>query len=105
VEIGGRTYTITQAMIDDFRSHDLPASIGQLTKPVLIFHSPRDETLGYDHALRIYSLVMNRGDHQPVSPGASLMTLLGSDHLLTNHPADNPFVAETIHAWLKRLSV
>ncbi len=105
VDIGGRLFDIDKQMIDDLRAHDLPAWISRLTKPVQIFHSMVDETLGFEHALRIFSLVSNRGEDQPPSPGATLITLPNSDHLLTNHPADIPFVAESIHVWLKRLIV
>jgi uncharacterized protein len=105
VDIGGRLFDIDKQMVDNLRSHDLPSWISRLTKPVLVFHSMVDETLGYEHALRIFSLVNNRREDQAPSPGASLITLPNSDHLLTNHPADIPFVAEAIHAWLKRLIV
>ncbi len=104
VTIGGKSYLVDRQMVDDFRRHDLPALIARLTKPVLIFHSPVDETVGYHHALRIFSLVSQRADSLPASPGASLMTMPGADHLILNHSADLPFISDTIDRWLVRLT-
>jgi putative redox protein len=103
VQIGGRTYTIRRQMLDDFRAYDLERDLSQMTKPILIFHSPEDETLGYEQALRLFFLVSQRGPDHPASPGASLITLPRADHLLTRHPADTQFVADLISVWLSRL--
>lgn len=104
VTIGGIQHRILRQMIDDFRRQDLPRTISQLTKPVLVFHSPDDETLGFDHALRIFSWVMQRSDALPESPGASLIALPGADHLLLKNPADLRMVSDAIHVWLTRLT-
>ncbi len=104
VSIGGRNYWITRDMLEDFREHDLPAAISRLTKQVLIFHSLVDETLGYEHALRIFSLVTNRRDDLPPSRGASLITLPNADHLFTQSQSDLPYISDIIHLWLRRLT-
>lgn len=103
VTIGGKKWPITQAMLSDLRSHDLPKRIAELEKPILIFHSLMDETLGYDHAMRIFSWVMHREAPNPPSPGASLITLPKADHLLVDNPADVQFVADTMAVWIQRL--
>ncbi len=93
VSIGGRDWTITAAMLDDFRSHDLAGVLPDVQSHVLAFHSPTDATVMFDHAVRILTLVGDR---------ASLVRLPGSDHLLTNQAADLEFVAWTTAGFIHR---
>lgn len=102
VHIGGRNYTIRQQMLDDFRKHDLPATLRRVSKPVLLFHSPVDETLGYDHVLRIFACLSQRTEDDPEPPPVSLITIPNADHLLVRNPADLEFVTSSIAAWLQR---
>ncbi len=102
VRIGGREYVIRQQMLDDFRRHDLSEKLRQLTKPVLLFHSPEDETLGFEHVLRLFSLLSQRAPTDSEAPPVSLMCLPGADHLLVKQPADIPFVVDTIATWCAR---
>ncbi len=103
VTIGGYQHRIRRQMIEDFRQHDLPATVARLTKPAIIFHSPEDETVGYHHAMRLFGWLSQRSEHQPKAPGASLITLHGADHLMLNHSADVKYVGDSIHVWLTRL--
>ncbi len=98
VVIGGRTWTIRQETLDDFRSHQLADQLDQIRCPVMVFHSPVDQTLGFDHALRIAGLVH---DQDGLSQ-ASVIALPGADHLLISHPSDATFVAETAAVFLRR---
>ncbi|MFN3193494.1 MAG: alpha/beta hydrolase family protein [Aureliella sp.] len=102
VHIGGRDYAIRQQMLDDFRKHDLPATLRSISKPILLFHSPVDETLGYDHVLRIFGCLSQRSANDPEPPPASLMTIPGADHLLIRNPADLEFVTASIATWIQR---
>ena len=104
VTIGGRTYEIAKQMLADFRSFDLPARLRRLQKPTLLFHSPEDETLGFDHVLRLYSLLTQRRDDDdtPAAP-TSLICLPKADHLLVNNPADIPLVTRLAAAWFDRV--
>lgn len=102
VTIGGQAHTIARQMLDDFRSFDLPARLSQLDKPVVIFHSPVDETLGFEHALRLYSLLTQRSGSEREPSPASLICLPGADHLLTKQPADIDFIASAMAAWFER---
>jgi alpha/beta superfamily hydrolase len=98
VTIGGRTYAIEQQMVHDFRSHDLKAIVRELTIPMLIFHSPKDETVGYFHALA------NCGFESTASrpKGArSLITITNANHLLTGPDSDCRFVAEMADCWCR----
>lgn len=97
VSIGGRRWTITKQMVDDFRSHRLPDLIAGVDVPTLIFHSPVDETVSYDHAIRIQTLMNTRTDRAPL---ASLITLPLADHLLIRDPTDLNFIQRSLAAWI-----
>jgi alpha/beta superfamily hydrolase len=101
VTIGGRSWRITQKMLDDFRSHNLPKLIGQIQSPTLLFHSPVDETVSYDHAIRIAGLIQN-GSNEATPP--SIISLIDSDHLLTRPGTTIDWVSSTIAAFLMRFS-
>lgn len=100
VSIGGRKWRITKEMLEDFRTHALPDLIAKIASPTLIFHSPCDETVSYDHALRIMGLIQGQTAHA-VNP--SLISLLGSDHLMTSPSTVIDWVAETTAAFLKHI--
>ncbi|MGB7327239.1 MAG: alpha/beta fold hydrolase [Rubripirellula sp.] len=100
VNIGGRTWTIRREMLEDFRSHDLPAIIPKIKCPSLLLHSPVDRTVGYDHAVRIMGLIHSSPESD--SGVASLVTLSGADHLLVNNSHDIEFVTNTAAAFLLR---
>ena len=97
VTIGGRTWTIPRRMLEDFDAHDLPGRIAAVRCAVLALHSPTDETVGFDHAVRIESLV--RGADRP----ASVVTLPDTDHLLTRGVTPDS-VADIIAAYFNALS-
>ena len=98
VTIGDRQWQIERPMLDDFRSHDLPSLISRIDVPTLLFHSPVDATLGFDHALRIMGLIQAASEQQaPVS----LIALDQADHLLLD-PADIEFVTSCAAAFLNR---
>ena len=103
VTIGGRTYQIDKQMLDDFKAFDLTAVLRNVTKPCLILHSPTDETLGFDHAQRLYGLLTQRGPDDPPASLASLVCLPNSDHLLVSNQADLPFVADIMATWAERM--
>lgn len=99
VSIGGRTYLITKQMIDDFRSYDFQRILSDLRVPVLSFHSPVDETLAFEHAIRICGYDANSTDR----PDRSLVCLAGADHLLNNQVEDCGYIAHVIDRWSRRL--
>ncbi len=103
VTIGGVRWRITRQMLENFRSHDVPGVLPKIQCPVLLLHSPIDETVGIDHALRLMSLIQTdrESDRQELKP-VSLVSLPGADHLLLNHPSDLGFVADLIASWCRR---
>ncbi len=102
VSIGGRDYTIRKAMLDDFRQFDLPATLRQLSKPALLFHSLVDETLGFEHGLRLFGFLTQRTSADPEACPTSLICLEKADHLLVKHQADLDYVIASTAAWFDR---
>ena len=101
VSIGGRGWSIRREMLEDFRQHDLPSQIAKVTLPTLIFHSPADTTVGFDHAIRIQSLIQGAAGENM----ASLVALPGADHLLIDDPRDLEFTASATAAFIHRYAI
>lgn len=101
VEIGGRSWTIRSEMLEDFRRHRLEDLIARIRIPMMVVHSPADETVGFDHALRILQLASSRRSADPVPP-VSLVALDGADHLLAENPQDLSYVAGLLAAFFWR---
>jgi putative redox protein len=99
VNIGGRNWTIRREMLEDFRRHDLPHLVSRIETPTLLMHSPVDEIVGFDHALRLMGLIQSAPDR---STPVSLISIAGADHLLANTAADLPFVATSAAAFIRR---
>jgi uncharacterized protein len=101
VNIGGYTHQIERQMLENLRSVKLDHWLSELSKPVLLIHSPEDETLDYSHVLRLYRLLVERAEN--LEPAATtLATLAGADHLFNKDPADIVFVTKLIAAWFER---
>ena len=103
VSIGGRVLRIKRQMLEDFRSHDLKEAVQLITKPILAFHSPTDETVDFRNAL------INCGLDTPYQSSfslqRSLISLPNCNHLLTTDDADCVMVAEIVDAWCRRCDV
>jgi putative redox protein len=72
--VGGRTLTLKRAFVEDVRAAQLHDKITGLRLPLLILHSPTDNTVGIDNASEIFRLARHP---------RSFVSLEGSDHLLT----------------------
>jgi putative redox protein len=92
VTLDGRTFTLEKHFVDDIRSTEMEAAIGDLGRALLIFHSPQDELVGVDNARLIYDAARHP---------KSFITLDGADHLLTDK-RDAQYVAEILAAWSTR---
>lgn len=97
VVIGGRRWATTPQLIENLAGFDLPSRIARLTVPLMLFHSPVDQTVGFDHALRIMGLARE-------SAPVSLVTLPHADHLLMSDTRDLTYVADVLSAWLTRIA-
>jgi len=103
VTIGGQTLRIDEQMIDDFLNHDLPSTVQSLNKPLLVFHSPEDETVAFRHALQLTATNLPENSaSKPHTQSRSLISLPGSNHLLTNSERDIPLIVDIIDAWASR---
>jgi len=72
--VGGRTLTLKRAFVEDVRAAHLHDKIRGLGLPLLILHSPTDNTVGIENASEIFGLARHP---------RNFVSLEGSDHLLT----------------------
>jgi len=92
VTLAGRSFTIKKQFLDDLEAQHMRDTIGNLGRPLLIFHSPVDQTVGVENAAAIY---------QAAKHPKSYVSLDKADHLLTN-PQDATYVAHVLAAWAVR---
>ena len=93
VTIGGRTYLMKAQLLDSLRRQPMEQRLAELKLPLLVFHSPEDETLAYRHAKEM---------HAKAGGPTSVVTLDASDHLLVKRPDDVEFVANMLATWATR---
>ncbi|WP_343485937.1 bifunctional alpha/beta hydrolase/OsmC family protein [Allomuricauda sp. d1] len=92
VNLSGRDFTIKKQFLDDLETKSLPETVKTLRKPLLIMHSPQDDTVGIKNAEEIYVAA-----HHP----KSFVSLDGADHLLFNKE-DSLYVGQVVSGWAKR---
>lgn len=92
VELAGRSFTIKKQFLEDIRASVDEKHIHDLRIPLLLFHSPTDETVGIGEAEKIYKAAKHP---------KSFVSLTGADHLLTRRD-DTKYVATLIAAWATR---
>jgi putative redox protein len=92
VQLGGRALTFTRQFLDDLSTHDLPALVAKLHRPLLVLHAPRDEVVGVDNASKIFVAAKHP---------KSFVSLDGADHLLLR-AEDAQYAADLIAAWAAR---
>ncbi|OZC02678.1 bifunctional alpha/beta hydrolase/OsmC family protein [Rubricoccus marinus] len=93
VSIGGRPFCIRQQFLDDLASHQtMRERIAALGRPLLVLHSPMDQTVGIEQARHIFGAARHP---------KSFVALDGADHLLTRRE-DAAFVADVLAAWAAR---
>lgn len=87
--VGGRALTLKRHFVEDVRASDTRRDIASLARPLLVLHSPTDETVPIANAGKIF-----RYAHHP----RSFVDLEGSDHLLTAR-GQGKRVGRIISAW------
>lgn len=92
INLGGRPFTITQQLIDDLQQAHEKHDYERIHQPLLILHSPEDQTVSIDNASDIY-----RQARHP----KSFIALDGADHLLSNQ-ADAVYAGTMIGTWAQR---
>jgi alpha-beta hydrolase superfamily lysophospholipase len=86
---GGKALTLRRHFIEDVRAVDLHEQIRTLRRPLLVLHSPTDNTVGIVNASKIF-----RAARHP----RSFVSLEGADHLLTGRNQAKR-AARIISAW------
>ncbi len=92
VTLAGRKFRIRKDFLEDVADHSLEEAVRELHKPVLIAHSPTDETVGIENASRLF-----RAARHP----KSYVSLDEADHLITR-PEDAAYIGDVIAAWAAR---
>ncbi len=87
--IGGKALTLKRSFVEDVRGADLRDRISELRMPLLVMHSPTDNTVGIENASEIFRIARHP---------RSFVSLEGSNHFLTGQgQADR--AARIISAW------
>jgi pimeloyl-ACP methyl ester carboxylesterase len=90
VTLGGKRLQIRKQLIEDLERADLSGCIRELNRPLLVMHSPTDETVGIDNAGEIFQAAMHP---------KSFISLDRCDHLLTERwQAER--IAGLVAAWV-----
>ena len=92
VQLVGRPFRIKKQFLEDIAAHRLETAIGGLKKALMVFHAPRDATVGIDNASRIFLAARHP---------KSFVSLDDADHLLSRR-SDAVYVAEVLAAWAGR---
>jgi len=92
VQLAGRPFTIGREFLEDLERDDWREVIHNLRRPLLIFHSPVDETVPIDNAQLIYENALHP---------KSFVSLENADHLLSR-AEDSKYVAAVLAAWATR---
>ncbi len=92
VNLAGRQFTIKQQFLEDLQQQSMSELIHQLRKPLLVMHSPQDDTVAISNAENIY--------RSAVHP-KSFVTLDQADHLLSKAD-DARYTGQVIAGWARR---
>jgi len=90
VTIGGRTFLLRRQFFRDLEKHRMEQTIRELNKPLLILHSPRDQTVDIRNAEELFAAA-----RQP----KSFVSLDPMDHLMLEE-SDAHYVGNLIAAWV-----
>lgn len=89
VNLAGRSFTIKKQFLDDLDSVRVEQTIRSLRRPLIVFHSPVDQTVSIENAAKIYEAAKHP---------KSFVSLDQADHLLTNEE-DSQYVGVVLAAW------
>ena len=92
VLVAGRPFTFKKQFLDDIARTGLKDDIENLGRPLLVLHSPLDDTVDIENAARIF---------QAARHPKSFISLDGADHLLLKE-SDSRFAGAMIGTWVSR---
>ena len=89
VLLAGRPFRIKKQFLEDISERKLTETLGSLRKALMVFHGPRDTTVGIENAAKIFTAAKHP---------KSFVSLDRADHLLSRK-ADANYVATVLAAW------
>lgn len=89
IMLAGRKFHFKKAFLDDLGTHNYQDDVRELRKPLLIFHSPVDNTVAVSNAGEIFAAALHP---------KSFIALNNADHLLSD-PKDSEYVGLITAAW------
>ncbi|MGB3591374.1 MAG: bifunctional alpha/beta hydrolase/OsmC family protein [Nonlabens sp.] len=92
VQLSGRPFKIKKQFLEDINVQQVTRTLREMRKPILIMHSPQDDTVAIEHAEKLY--------HAALHP-KSFVSLDGADHLLMNKE-DSRYVGQVVAGWSSR---
>jgi uncharacterized OsmC-like protein/alpha-beta hydrolase superfamily lysophospholipase len=92
VALSGRKFRIRREFLEDAAAQKLSTAVAELARALIVFHAPRDTTVGIDHASRIFLAARHP---------KSFVSLDDADHLLTRR-SDARYVGAVLAAWASR---
>ena len=92
VTLAGRTFRIKKQFLEDIAQQKLGDAVGALGKPLLVLHSPIDDTVDVDNSRMIFLAAKHP---------KSFVSLDTADHLLTRKE-DAEYAADVLASWAGR---
>ncbi|HSJ32264.1 MAG TPA: bifunctional alpha/beta hydrolase/OsmC family protein [Longimicrobiales bacterium] len=92
VVLAGRRFTLSRNFVRDLDGHNVEDVLKSLGRPLLILHSPVDNTVGIENAALIYKAARHP---------KSFISLDDADHLLLKE-TDSLYVGTMVAAWAAR---
>ena len=92
VSIGGRPFRVNEQFLDDISDKNITETLKANRKPILILHSPIDQTVSVDNARELFVAA-----HHP----KSFISLDSADHLLSKKE-DSEYAGQVIANWASR---
>ena len=92
ISLAGRKFTIEKQFVDDVKATRLNRQIANLKTPLLVLHSPVDQTVGVENASAIFTTAKHP---------KSFVSLDKADHLLSKNE-DALYAAGVIAGWASR---
>ena len=92
VQLAGRPFTIRKQFLTDVRETVLAERIASMRTPLLVLHSPIDQTVGIENAGKIFGAAKHP---------KSFVSLDNADHLVSK-AEDAAFAASIIASWASR---
>lgn len=92
VDLGGRPFVLSKVFLDSVRDAKVRDAAAALRRPLLVMHSPRDETVSIDNATGLFLAAKHP---------KSFVSLDPAGHMLGNRK-DTDYVCDVVAGWSRR---